>query len=164
MDQEVTLPRQTYKTEAHAEAERRIADIFGKWTRSRTLRIGTDDADKLKSRCDRLAYRDDTVVAFFEIKTTIYKFGELPDYRVSRRKIHRLRALQDITQVPVLLVVEFAKEEIYYLDVTTEYTVVPNFGRSDRNDAADIEEGAAFEWSYFKPVAYSDQTGEPATA
>lgn len=144
----MNLPRQTYRTAEHAASEDEISAAFAQWARADQLKIGVDDPDKQKSRVDRLLYRE-TVVAFFEVKTCGKPAGS---WITSRRKIEELRKLYSIVRVPVLVVVRFACGVIAYLDVNAPYEVIADWGRSDRNDPADREAGARFQWGQFKYV------------
>jgi hypothetical protein len=146
-----SLPRQTYRTTTHAIAEQEIADALAKWANARQLKIGADPDDQQKSRIDRVLYRD-YVVAFAEIKTCRYVFREIPHFTIGRRKVIELRTLQSIVRVPVLIVVRFGCGTLGYLDVTLDHWIVENWGRDDRGDTADREQGARFEWTQFKII------------
>jgi hypothetical protein len=143
------LPRQTYRTEQHAVAEQEVASAFATWAHANELKIGSDPNDLEKSRVDRLLYRGN-VVAFFEIKTSTYAFGECPFFRIGRRKVVELQTLHSIVRVPVLIVVRFGCGTIAYLDVTLEHSIVENWGRDDRGDSGDREQAASFQWPQFR--------------
>jgi hypothetical protein len=144
------LPRQTYKSETDDENEMRIAELFAQWAKAKQLKIGKDDPDKQKPRVDRLLYRNH-VVAFFEIKTCSYAWGYWSrGWCTGRAKVELLRQLAGIVRVPVLLVIEFGDGVLGYVDVTTEYAPIENFGRDDRDDVADHEPGALFNWAKLK--------------
>ena len=144
------LPRQTYKSETDDENEMRIAELFAQWAKAKQLKIGKDDPDKQKPRVDRLLYRNH-VVAFFEIKSCSYAWGYWSrGWCTGRAKVELLRQLAGIVRVPVLLVIEFGDGVLGYVDVTTEYAPIEDFGRDDRDDVADHEPGALFNWAKLK--------------
>ena len=150
---EQALPRQTYKTENHDRIEEEVADRFALWTNSVHLKIGTDPAERMKSAIDRLFYRNTTVLAFAEIKSSSYEFESerLPrGWSVGADKIEAGRRLGEIVRVPVYMIVRFAGDEIVFFDMREAFERHPNFGRDDRGDAADRELGARFKWTQFR--------------
>lgn len=147
------LPRQTYRTPDDEWDEYLIAERFALWANASQLKFGTDPIDRQKSRIDRLLYRQDTVVALFEVKRRSMEFRQTPaGWITGRRKVEDCRAAAAIFRLPVLLVVEFGCRTVAYLDTATDHTVVPDWGRNDRNDPADREAGARFSWDKFKRI------------
>ena len=147
------LPRQTYKTTEHDQIEREVARRFAKWTRSTSLKIGTDPHDKQKARVDRAFCRGGNIVAFAEIKSCSAEFGTRhTGWAVGLDKVESCRALFQVVRVPVLIIVKFGCGTVAYLDCNTEFERIERFGRSDRNDPVDYEVGARFQWSRFKVV------------
>lgn len=147
------LPRETFKSAADRELELAVAGRIERWANAKYLHIGPDDPERQKSRIDGLFYRDDTVVAFAEIKSCSYVFGSLPNgWTTSEKKIASARALYQIVRVPVLLVLRFACGTVAYLDVNEPYVRIEPWGRSDRNSSGDVETGARFQWRQMKIV------------
>jgi hypothetical protein len=149
----VNLPRQTYKTAADDAAEAEIARIFAARCNMAQLKIGDDPHDDMKSAIDRLVFSDAVVRGFFEAKTCTYRFED-PDleagWTIGVSKILAGRALHKIVRLPVVIVVRFSCATIAWIDVHRDYTLIPKWGRRDRNDPADIEDGARFQWRQFK--------------
>jgi len=150
------LPRRTYKTAEHEEDETRIAEVFARWAKAGQLKIGIDFPDRQKSRIDRLLYRNQAVVAFFEVKTTGYTFGYFDGgWCTGLKKVEACRELRGLVCVPVLLVVEFLCGRIAYVDTAAEVRIRDGFGRKDRDDAADIVRAACFDWKQFRTIRES---------
>ena len=121
---------------------------------ARTFKIGRDDPDRQKSRIDRVMVRGGAVTSFFEIKRCNYSFRDerLPrGWGVGEKKIIAARALFEVVRVPVLLIVQFA-DELAALNTNESYAIENRFGRIDRDDRADIERGAIFQWEQFRLV------------
>ena len=145
------LPRETFKTEAHAAVERAVADYVAQWASARYLKIGTDDPNREKSRIDGLFYRD-VVVAFAEIKSCSRRFGEGEGWTTGRKKVMAAQDLFKIVRVPVVLVVQFGCGTIAYVDSSVMHEVIEPWGRRDRNSPGDLEPGARFSWSQMHVV------------
>jgi hypothetical protein len=149
----VALPRRTYMTKKDAEAEERIADRFAKWSRADHAKIGQDKEDELKPRIDRALLRGNVITAFFEVKQCGYAFSSerRPDgWSTALDKIEALRQANALHRVHSLMVVEFACGTLAYVDSAQSFEHLPNFGRTDRGDPADMEEGARFKWAQFR--------------
>jgi hypothetical protein len=149
------LPRQTYNTDSDALTETRIAEAFAAWGKAKQLKLGEDDPDKLKSRCDRLLYREHLgrVVAFFEVKNRKFDFGSLDGgWAVGRRKYEALRQLKTIVRLPVFYVVGFQCRTIAFVEIDQPHVIKPNFGPNRPRDAGEYEDGVWFQWSQLRKI------------
>lgn len=144
------LPRQTYKTHEHARIEQEIAELWAHAWGLDQMRIGLDDPNKQKPRVDRAVIRDEHIVAFAEIKSSSVNFGKGDGWITGARKITNLRSIQKLFAVPVVMVVRFGCSTIAHIDVTHQCRLVRGWGRVDRGDPGDAEDGAEFSWHDFK--------------
>lgn len=150
------LPRQTFKTAAHAAVECAVADYVAQWAKAKWLKIGTDDPDRQKPRVDGLFYRD-RVVAFAEIKSCSRPFRNPPEgWTTGRKKVLTLQDLFKIVRVPVIILVRFGCATVAYIDSDEIHEVIYPWGRGDRNSLGDIEDGARFPWSAMHVVGHCE--------
>jgi hypothetical protein len=147
---EQPLPRQTYKTHEHARIEQEIAELWARAWQLEQIRIGVDDPDKQKPRVDRVVIKDEHVVAFAENKSSSVPFGKGDGWITGIRKITNLRKLYDVVRVPVLMVVRFGCGTIAHIDIMKPFQLVRGWGRHDRGDPGDVEDGCRFAWDDFK--------------
>jgi hypothetical protein len=146
------LPRQTYKTDEHARIEQEIAERFARWAKGEQMRIGLDARDKQKPRVDRIFIRDNYVRGCFECKSSSVNFGHGNTWVTGIRKVRSLRQVHDLLAVPVLIVVKFGCGTIAFVDSADDFSILRGWGRADRNDPGDAEDGARFLWSQFRKV------------
>jgi len=149
------LPRATLLTDEDAKREEAIAERFATWMGVTQVKIGKDLPDRQKPRLDRAFIRDGrTLVGLGEVKAHLkYRFAECAKFVVSKAKIEHGRSVNLLLRVPVLLVIEFACGTLAWLDVRSDYVTWHEWGRHDRNDPADIEDGACFTWERFHKEA-----------
>jgi hypothetical protein len=150
MDQ--PLPRQTYKTGEHARIEQEIAELWARAWNVEQMRIGLDDPNKQKPRCDRAVIKDEHIVGFVEVKSSSSIFGKGDGWITGVRKITNLRRIHELFAVPVVMAVKFKCGTIAHIDVMKPYQLVRGWGRGDRGDPGDAEDGARFAWSDFKKM------------
>jgi DNA-binding sugar fermentation-stimulating protein len=145
------LSRPVYETVEHVANEQEVAAWFAVWNNAKQLKV----AGK-KARVDRLLYRDGYVVAYFEVKNRNNGFGDYPDWALSLNKVKALKELKEIVQLPVWVVFYFRKcGTLAFIDVGEDYRVWNGFGRHDRGDPEDIEDGACWWWHQFTTVKMS---------
>lgn len=145
------LPRQTYRTDADAQAENEIAEFVASAWRCQQLKVGIDHPDRMKSKVDRALHDGTTIKCFFEAKGYRYRFRGDYVFGVTRSKIVALRDLSTITALPVLFVARFSCGTVAYFDVTIPFEP-GTISRSDRGDAADSSPAARYAWDAFKIV------------
>lgn len=89
-------------------------------------------------------------VGLVEIKTRKNTHNKYPTYMLSASKWRKAMTLGDTMKVPVMLVVQFT-DGIYMTRLKSDYPKAQG-GRTDRNDAMDIEECIYIPITEFKPV------------
>ena len=150
MDQ--PLPRQTYKTSEHARIEQEIAELWARAWNVEQMRIGLDDPNKQKPRCDRVIIKDEHIVGFLEIKSSSSIFEKGDGWITGIRKITSLRKIHELLAVPVVMAVKFGCSTIAHIHVMKPYGLVRGWGRGDRSDPGDVEDGVRFGWDDFKKL------------
>jgi hypothetical protein len=144
------MPRPTYESDKDRENERQIAAAFAMWSKTTAVKMNGDYAP-----IDHAFIRQITdpllrlVVALAECKDRSHRFNLHDTWKVSARKIERMRHIKEILKLPVYCVVRFGCGTIAWLDPCRAYTPEENWGRDDRGDPADKETAACFKWDQF---------------
>ncbi len=140
------LPRQTFKTEEHTSVERMVAEFIcqrngPEWTYAA---IGSDHPDREKSRVDGAFLKNGVITCFAEIKGCGRRWSDITDWTVAEKKVVAAQELFAIVRVPVLFIVRFNCGTIARLNALSNFTRIPNWGRTDRNSPGDVEVGARY--------------------
>lgn len=141
--------RPIYETSENLVSERLVAEALGRAWKCEVVKL-----PKLWS-ADYCALRGKQVVSFIEIKSRAYSFDELErfgGYMIDLRKAKELKTLAGFTARPALLVINL-KDGMFWLDIAkADLLDVRIGGRTDRNDAADVEPCAFFEMQQFRRI------------
>ncbi len=149
----MSLPRKTYLTGRDSDNEDRVAGILADVWSARQFKIGVDDPKKEKPRFDRLFCNAHRLRCIVEIKGINYNYRDprlKGHYTISQKKVEHGRDLHAILRVPVIIVTAWADGPITGVDVMEPHGIRENWGRTDRNDPADLETGAEFAWKQLK--------------
>lgn len=93
----------------------------------------------LKAQLDYLLLRDDRGAAWAEIKVRTNPRGRYPTYMISLSKVMAARELSGASDLPSVLVVQWTDKLGYIRMDTLEKFHIAIGGRTDRNDAQDVE-------------------------
>lgn len=133
-------------TDRHAEAAlaREIADRWG---------VTCLTLPKLATADLLICNPDMTFRCWAEIKTRQIEFGTYRCLHLSLDKVHRLQRLADLTRVRVIIIANLIDGAFAIpCPPMGSHIVTEQGGRTDRNDAKDVEEMACLFWPDFTRI------------
>jgi hypothetical protein len=123
--------RPTYEQESDRNNEHYVAALYCKkgYTFEMTPKFFDFDVAYLEN---------DIIKAIAEIKCRTHKYGDFPTFFISAEKLRKLHALHISTGLPTLIIVSWSCGTVGHVMIPVDVTVTIG-GRTDRNDAKDIE-------------------------
>ena len=145
-DKRPPLSRPTYERGQDTDAEKKFAALC---EQNSTLKVA-----KLKSffPCDLALTHEKRIVGFIEFKRRFGAFAYPGGIFLSADKLSKIRAIASVTGVMPYFAVETAEAQYYMAALCkSEYPTVIG-GRTDRNDAQDLEPVCLIEKRDFVPL------------
>ena len=134
--------RKVYETQNHLNAEEELAQ-YGAFKWDCKMR----KQDKF-NQFDYVAIRNNKVAAFIELRCRSNEMDAYPTCFITTNKLSAAHSMHMATGLPILFLVGWS-DKTGYADLTKQYPVTIG-GRTDRNDAADVEAVAEIPISEFK--------------
>lgn len=137
--------RKIYETELDRQKEAKVRQhLATAWN------CDYKESPELSSVDCKLLNPDGSVAALVEIKTRTNASTKYPTYMLSAHKWRNALHMANEYRVPFMLVVQFT-DGIYAAKIRTDYQIAKG-GRTDRNDAMDIEDCIYIPMSDFRKV------------
>ena len=123
--------RPIYEQESDRTNEYKVASLYGKkgYTFEMTPKFFGFD----------VAYLENGIIkAIAEIKCRSHEYGKFPTFFISSEKLNKLHSIHTSTGLPTLIIVKWGCGTVGHVMLPLEVTLTIG-GRTDRNDAKDIE-------------------------
>ena len=111
---------------------------------------------------DFMFYRRQSKRAEFivEVKSPTKFAGEYPEYKIAKSKLREMRLVRYIDKLPSYLFINFI-DAIYFYKYNPEHSFsIFEWGRTDRNDPADLEPCNSIPMDYFERLLIKDGHSE----